>query len=196
MLPLFPINISILPQEILPLHIFENRYKKMISESISSKQPFGIVYKDNGQISNIGCTVCVHQIINQYKDGKYDILVKGQYRFKIIESFKKENLWYGQIKMIDEKYDYMDKKIFSQILDKYLQVLLSYNVNHNIQNEINKTKSFDFTKDVVIPTALKQEFLELEDEFQRMVFIDQFLDSVINNSNQIKKLNFKDKILN
>ena len=91
--------------------------------------------------------------------------------------------------MIDEKYDYMDKKIFSQILDKYLQVLLSYNVNHNIQNEINKTKSFDFTKDVVIPTALKQEFLELEDEFQRMIFIKLPIQHLNYYGKQIQKIN-------
>ena len=196
MIPLFPIKIAILPEEILPLHIFEDRYKKMISESISSNQPFGIIYKDKGQISNIGCAVCINKIINKYEDGKYDILVKGQYRFKITKSFKKENLWHAQIKTIDERYDYMDQKIFAQILDKYLQVLLSYNINHNIQNEMTKTKSFDFTKDVVIPTPLKQEFLELEDEPQRMIFIEQFLDSIISNSDQVKTLNFKDKILN
>ena len=61
---------------------------------------------------------------------------------------------------------------------------------------MTKTKSFDFTKDVVIPTPLKQEFLELEDEPQRMTFIEQFLDSIISNSDQVKTLNFKDKILN
>ena len=61
---------------------------------------------------------------------------------------------------------------------------------------IRRNKSFDFTKDVVMPIELKQEFLELQDEMDRMLFIENFLDSVINNSTQTKSLNFKNKDLN
>ena len=130
MLPLFPLKITILPEEILPLHIFEDRYKRMISECISSKGSFGMLYRDNGQISNIGCIVKIQKIINKYEDGKYDILVKGEERFKVLNLSKENDLWYGEIKILDEKYNFMNQEIFSKILDKYLKVLLSYNINH------------------------------------------------------------------
>ena len=133
---------------------------------------------------------------NKYDNGRYDILIKGDKRFKVIDFVKKDELWYGNIKFINEKYEFMDKGIFSKILDKYLQILLSFNINYNLQDEMKKSKSFDFTKDVVIPIELKQEFLELKNEMDRMFFIENFLDSIIKNSDQVKNLNFKNKDLN
>ena len=54
----------------------------------------------------------------------------------------------------------------------------------------------DFTKDLIIPTSLKQEFLELEDECSRMQYIENFLDSIIKNSNSTKNLTINDKVFN
>ena len=196
MIPLFPLKISILPQEILPLNIFEDRYKKMIYNSIENNQIFGMIYRDKGQFSNIGCTVKVHKTLNSYSDGKYDILVKGLNRFRVINYVKKDDTWLGEIEDIDEKFEFMDSKIFNVIHDKYLKVLLSLNVDHNIQEEIKKTISFDFTKDLIIPNLLKQEFLELEDGCLRMQYIENFLDSIIKNSNSTKNLSIKDKVFN
>ena len=90
----------------------------------------------------------------------------------------------------------MDPKIFNFILDKYLKVLLSNNANQNIQDELNKSNSFDFTKNLVIPTQIKQEFLELEDEFSRMKYIENFLDNILNSDSSNLNLSVKDKELN
>tara|TARA_A100001011_G_scaffold374540_1_gene435139 strand:- start:4754 stop:5344 length:591 start_codon:yes stop_codon:yes gene_type:complete len=196
MLPLFPLKLAVLPKEVLPLHIFEDRYKEMIAECISSDSLFGMIYREKGEFSKIGCAVKVYKTLNKYEDGKYDILIKGCYRFKIINYMKKNNLWYGDIKEIDEHYDLMDPKIFNYILDKYLKVLLSNNANQNIQDELNKSISFDFTKNLIIPTQIKQEFLELDDEFSRMKYIEKFLDTILNSDNNTMNLSIKDKILN
>ena len=90
----------------------------------------------------------------------------------------------------------MDPKIFNYILDKYLKVLLSNNANQNIQDELNKSISFDFTKNLVIPTQIKQEFLELEDEFARMKYIENFLDNILKSESSNVHLSVKDKELN
>ncbi len=196
MIPLFPLKLAVLPKEILPLHIFEDRYKNMVTECISNKTPFGMIYREKGEFSKIGCAVKVYKTLNKYDDGKYDILVEGCYRFKILNYIKKNDLWHGEIQEINEHYDLMDPKIFNYILDKYLKVLLSNNANLNIQDELNKTNSFDFTKDLVIPTSIKQEFLELDDEFSRMKYIEKFLDTVINSNSKKENFNLKDKTLN
>ena len=196
MLPLFPLKLAVLPKEVLPLHIFENRYKKMITECISANSLFGMIYREKGEFSKIGCAAKVYKILNKYDDGKYDILIEGCYRFKVINYMKKNDLWFADIKEIDEHYDLMDPKIFNYILDKYLKVLLSNNANQNIQNELNKSNSFDFTKNLVIPTQIKQEFLELENEFLRMKYIENFLDNILNSDPRNINLSVKDKELN
>ena len=195
-IPLFPLKKVIFPEEFIPLHIFEDRYKRMIYNSIENKNEFGIIYRDNGKTSKIGCTVSIDKIIKKHDDGKYDILVKGINRFQIVNFFKEEELWYADVEILEEKYNLLDPKLFNKVLDKYLKLLLSINPVYDIQNEINKTKSFDLTKNIIIPSAIKQEFLELKDESERIYFIDNFLDSILDNSLNIEKLNFTNKYLN
>ena len=123
MLPLFPLKLAVLPKEVLPLHIFEDRYKEMIAECISGDSLFGMIYREKGEFSKIGCAVKVYKTLNKYEDGKYDILIKGCYRFKVINYMKKNNLWYGEIKEIDEHYDLMDPKIFNYIFSNFIDFL-------------------------------------------------------------------------
>ena len=182
-IPLFPLNMVVFPKENISLHIFEDRYKKMISNCISTKSEFGIIFKKNNRIVDVGCTVKVDKILKTYSSGELDITLFGMERFKVLDKFKKDDLLFANISKIDEAYDLVDKKSFSIILDKYLKLLLSFNIKHDIRNEMNKNISFDFTKSVIIPSLIKQEFLELSNESERIDFIDLFLDSVINNSN-------------
>ena len=71
-----------------------------------------------------------------------------------------------------------------------------FDIKHDIQNEMKKKVSFDFTKNILIPNNIKQEFLELEDESDRIIFIDNFLDSIFSNIKKDKNKIFKGRILN
>ena len=195
-IPLFPINISILPDELVPLHIFEERYKKMVSQALKDNTQFGIIYRQDKKIKNIGCSVLIDRVYKKYRDGKYDILVKGRQRFKIISLFKEDDLYVAEVKFLNELYNDVEKDFFSKVLDKYLRLLLVFNIDHDIQNEMNKKTSFDFTRNILIPNNIKQEFLELENESKRMHYIDNFLDSLISKSKEKKNKLFKGKIHN
>jgi len=195
-IPLFPINISILPEEKIPLHIFEERYKKMVKKCIANKTSFGIIYKNKEKLYDIGTTVKVIKIYKKYDDDRYDLMVEGQKRFKVINFIKNRSLWYAEIQYFNEQYDKVDEIKFSKTLDKYLKLLLTLNIDHDIQSEINKTKSFDFTKNILIPTDIKQEFLELKNESHRIDYINNFLDSIIQKSKKKNTDMKKGKILN
>src|SRR4051794_18995638 len=84
LIPLFPLEVVLLPGTPLPLHIFEDRYKEMIGDAISNKSEFGIVQAGEKGILNIGCTAKVEQVVNRYPDGRLDIIVVGRRRFEII----------------------------------------------------------------------------------------------------------------
>jgi Lon protease-like protein len=84
LLPLFPLNVVLLPGAPLPLHIFEDRYKEMIGEAIQGSSEFGVVQAGEKGILNIGCTATVHEVVNRYADGRMDILSIGRRRFEII----------------------------------------------------------------------------------------------------------------
>ena len=84
LLPLFPLEMVLLPGAPLPLHIFEDRYKEMIGEAVRNKTEFGVVQAGEKGILNIGCTATVEQVVNRYPDGRMDVLTLGRRRFEII----------------------------------------------------------------------------------------------------------------
>tara|TARA_Y100000768_G_scaffold197452_1_gene148380 strand:- start:6055 stop:6654 length:600 start_codon:yes stop_codon:yes gene_type:complete len=177
-IPLFPLNLVALPKEKIPLHIFEEKYKKMITDCISNKKAFGIICIKDKKMANIGCAMNVYKVLKKYNNGEYDIICKGVERFKINKIDRQKDLWYAEVSFFNEDYKSVNKEFFDQILDKYLKILISSNAKINIQNEVNKKNSFDFTKNVILPKDIKQIFLNLSNENERLEFINQFLDSI------------------
>jgi Lon protease-like protein len=82
---LFPLGLVLLPGETIPLHIFEDRYKRLIGERRDTKEEFGIVYVDEDKLSVTGCSAVVTAVIEEMEDGRMNILVEGQRRFRIDE---------------------------------------------------------------------------------------------------------------
>jgi Lon protease-like protein len=83
--PLFPIGIVALPHEIVPLHIFEERYRTMIGECLERGSEFGIVWSgDEGQ-RPIGCAMEIAEVLEQMEDGRMNILTRGTRPFRIVD---------------------------------------------------------------------------------------------------------------
>jgi Lon protease-like protein len=88
-IPLFPLGLVLFPGMPLPLHIFEERYKLMISECLDQNKEFGVVLFNGHQIQDIGCSAIIVRVLKEYGDGKTDILCIGKKRFfikKLLES--------------------------------------------------------------------------------------------------------------
>ncbi|MDE3197876.1 MAG: LON peptidase substrate-binding domain-containing protein [Acidobacteriota bacterium] len=83
LLPLFPLQLVAFPGSVIPLHIFEDRYKEMVGEAEASGTAFGIVLAKDEGIVNAGCTVVVEKVVERYPDGRFDIVTRGQRRFTI-----------------------------------------------------------------------------------------------------------------
>ena len=84
LIPLFPLSVVLLPSMPLPLHIFEDRYKEMMSEDYPAKGEFGVVFAKDDGIVNIGCTATVERVMRRYDDGRLDLLAigSGVFRFR------------------------------------------------------------------------------------------------------------------
>jgi Lon protease-like protein len=82
-IPLFPLNTVLFPGAALPLHIFEERYRKMVGDCLTEETVFGVVRADGEQMSIVGCTARIVRIVQRYDDGRMDILCEGGKRFEI-----------------------------------------------------------------------------------------------------------------
>lgn len=84
-LPLFPLNIVLMPGAPLPLHIFEERYKQMIDECIENDTEFGMVLADEKGTRGVGCSAKVVELVERYDDGRLLVLTEGSRRFRLGE---------------------------------------------------------------------------------------------------------------
>ncbi len=82
-IPLFPLGLVLLPDMRLPLHIFEERYKQMITDCLADHKPFGIVLFDGQAIHSVGCMARIDKVMKRYDDGRMDIMTRGGERFVI-----------------------------------------------------------------------------------------------------------------
>lgn len=107
-LPLFPLQVVLLPDAELPLHIFEDRYKEMITEVLRDKIEFGVVLANERGIVSTGCTATVERVLREYPDGRLDILTLGRRRFEIERVNEERAFLRGEV-------DYFDDDVVSDI---------------------------------------------------------------------------------
>lgn len=82
MIGVFPLNIVILPEESVALHLFEPRYRELFADHKNGKE-FVILYTNKGKKAPCGTLVFIEQVVNEFPDGTVDIIVKGKQAVKI-----------------------------------------------------------------------------------------------------------------
>ena len=188
-LPLFPLKLVLLPYEILPLHIFEPRYKQMVKNAIESKQPFGIVLKEEEGVYKKGCRVEVTKVLQKYPNGEYDIIVKGIERFKVLSTEKDGDMVFGRIEYIPISIE-TDLKLIDNVQDSYLKILLRYGINSDMEMHMNKKISYEYVKSIQLPIILKKELINMEHETDRLAFIKNIFDNILKQPNKPESGNF------
>jgi Lon protease-like protein len=104
-IPLFPLGLVLLPDMMLPLHIFEERYKEMVSECLANDRPFGIVLFDGESIRSVGCMARITEVLNRYDDGRMDIMTRGGERFVIRELIENQAYMEARVFFFDDGAD-------------------------------------------------------------------------------------------
>jgi Lon protease-like protein len=81
--PLFPLGFVLLPGELVPLHIFEERYKLMIGECLEHEREFGIIWLSDDGLKEVGCSARITRVLERFDDGRLNILVEGTDPFRL-----------------------------------------------------------------------------------------------------------------
>jgi len=109
LMPIFPLELVLLPGVPLPLHIFEPRYKEMIAECLDQKKPFGVVRASSDGVADIGCTAEIMSVTKKYDDGRMDILTRGVERFEVIQVNQERSFLQAEISLVQDEDDDEDK---------------------------------------------------------------------------------------
>lgn len=108
--PLFPLGMVAVPHEIVPLHVFEDRFKAMIGEVLQEGREFGLVWADEDGLKPNGCAMEVTEVLERHEDGRIDILTRGTRPFRIVAERFDHVYPSGEIEFLDDKDESPDAK--------------------------------------------------------------------------------------
>lgn len=173
-IPLFPLNVVLFPRMILPLHIFEERYKLMIRQCLEEKKDFGVILNENEQNFQIGCLASIENVIKDYSDGCRDIITQGHERFQIINLIQEKPFLTANVRLIEDDVDresVESELIKEEALDLYYEILelIDYHNDFEIDDNFTaETASFLLPAYSILPLDLKQKYLEMTSTCERL----------------------------
>ena len=162
LLPLFPLPLVLLPQNPLPLHIFEERYREMIGEAIADDSEFGIVMAAEGGIVNVGCTATIERVVERFGDGRLNIATLGRRRFEVLSINEDRAFLRGEVNFFDDVDD--------TALPDLAQLAIAAAPN---QEGIGPLLSFDLGREVR-DLNLRQQLLVSRSENDRLRLLIEF----------------------
>jgi ATP-dependent Lon protease len=177
-IPLFPLNVVLLPGADLPLHIFEPRYREMVGRCLDESSEFGMLLATAKGIVRVGCTAEIVKVVQRYKDGRMDILTVGRARFRIVDLFADEAA--GEDALLEGLVDYLDDRelpanprVQSELIQLYdtchTIVFEDYpkNLQTNESGELADKLSYIVASTLPMDLLWKQQILELRSETER-----------------------------
>ena len=84
-IPMFPLNMVLLPGETSKLHIYEERYKQLVAECLANDASFGIPFYEKGKVKEFGCEVKIKRVLKNFPNGDIEILIEGTNLFHLVE---------------------------------------------------------------------------------------------------------------
>jgi Lon protease-like protein len=179
-LPIFELPVVLLPGELMPLHIFEERYKRMIGHCVEAEEPFGVVFRDDdGSARRIGCKARVTEVLEQFDDGRMDIVVTGEEPFKVLERFDGTEYPAGEVESIDAPDDGADDTLAESAREAFADLVRRVSGSEPEDEVLAESDAYAIAARVELPVDTKQELLELRSEDQRMRILADALNDLI-----------------
>jgi Lon protease-like protein len=178
LLPLFPLELVLLPEEPLPLHIFEDRYREMIGECLRAKtsgfgrQEFGVVLAKGEEISNVGCSAQIVSVTRKYEDGRMDILAVGKRRFEILLTNEEKTYLRASIEYFDDEgSDTPGEREAENAIQLFRQIIRRLHQASDMPVHLPQPYrylSFRLAASLPLPLEFKQQLLSLRNEPERL----------------------------
>ncbi len=179
--PIFPLEIVVYPGEQLNLHIFEERYKQLISECIAEKKPFGIPTVLKSNMAEMGTLVQITEVAAVHPDGKMDIRTEGIKVFRILEVIKNipDKLYSGAIVDYPENGEVPHIKMMQRVIGSLRELHKLLKVTKDFKKPDSELRSYDIAHHAGMSLEEEYELLGLLREDQRLEYLKRHLKKVL-----------------
>ena len=186
LLPLFPLNVVLFPGTPLPLHIFELRYRELISECLDNKVRFGIVRAPQEQegeasepaheaeredrepaLAEVGCTAEIIAVTKKYPDGRIDIVTEGRERFEVLDLDEKRSFLRADVLYFDDEPGDASEDEIARAVKLHGDILAIAGAKQSLPEQLRQL-SFHLAGSLPLDLDFKQALLEMRSETKRI----------------------------
>jgi Lon protease-like protein len=180
-IPIFPLEIIVYPGEKLNLHVFEDRYKQLISECYENKKLFGIPPVLKNKISETGTLVEIDEIVKRYDDGRMDIITRGVSIFRILEVIDSipAKLYSGAIVKHLSADEHGSSRQIQRVIDATRELHRLLHIKKEFPKPDEEIKSYDIAHHAGLSVEEEYELLNLLREDQRAEYLRRHLKKII-----------------
>ncbi len=178
--PLFPLGIVALPTEGVPLHIFEDRYRRMIEHCLREEgEEFGVLWLSDEELKHTGCACEIEQVLERLPDGRLNILARGTRPFRLLE--RQDDLPYpaGLVEFLPEDSEQPDEPAGSGARELYRELVMQATDKELEDAELAELDSYRMAATVEFELSAKQQLLELRSENARLRLLATLLASAL-----------------
>ena len=168
LLPLFPLDLVLLPGAPLPLHIFEPRYKEMIGELLASKERFGVVRAAGEGIAGIGCAAEIVALTKEYEDGRMDIVTEGRERFEVMQLDNTRSFLRAEVLYFVDDAERPPMEEVQRLLEMHAEALALMGASAETPPADEKELSFLIAGAMPFDLDFKQTLLVMRSEAKRV----------------------------
>ena len=168
--PLFLLPLVLLPSEVVPLHVFEERYKLMIGECVESDTEFGVVWLSDDGLRDIGCSARVTQVLAELEDGRLNILVAGGRPFRLLRRIDDMPYPAGEVEMLDDETGSAAEAddLAAEARERYADLVEQVTDERPAAGELEELDAYGMAATIEFDPPPKQDLLELRSERERL----------------------------
>jgi Lon protease-like protein len=166
--PLFLLPIVALPGELVPLHVFEERYKTLIGECLEREGEFGIVWLSDESLREVGCAARIERVLERMEDGRMNVLVRGTRPFRVLE--RQSHLAYpaGVVDFVTDRSEEVDPDLQKRAHQAYAELVKRATDRELEESELDEMSAYSMAATVDFGLDAKQGLLDMRSENARL----------------------------
>jgi Lon protease-like protein len=180
-IPIFPLQVVLFPGASLPLHIFEPRYKEMIRDCQASGTGFGVVHAERDQLAVTGCMASIVSTLQQYEDGRIDIMTCGTHRFHIVALDESASYLQADVNLLPDDVEPAPRNLREEAAAKHFEFLerSGGSLDDISLIQLDQPVSFKLADALPIPFIQQQALLSTDSDTQRTLMLLQMYDELL-----------------
>ena len=177
---MFPLDLVLLPGTPLPLHIFEPRYREMVSECLDHNQHFGVLRSKEQELAEIGCTAEILTVTKKYPDGRMDIVTQGRKRFEVIRLDQERAFLQAEVLYLHDEPEAALPEEIAQAVKLHGEIMALAGAEPDKSLEVDEGQlSFHLAGSLPLYLDFKQTLLGMKSEAERLRAIILFFESIL-----------------